>query len=335
MVNYNDVAKLSKVSTSTVSHVLNKTRFVSPEKVEKVMKAVKELNYKPNLLARSLATGRTHTAGLIVSDIDNPFFPEIIRGVEEYALSKDYYIFLCNTDYNVEKGIKYIKALIQKMVDGIIIDSCLADNFFLIDRLMETDMPIVIIDWNESNIDADRLVFNFKPGTKEAVEYLVSLEHKKIYYVTGPENLSTADIRKKYFLECIDNWKSLIEHKIFYGNFKYDGGVKVAKEMIENNAVPTAVMCANDLTALGIMKTFESENINIPDDVSIIGLDNIKMSELVKPTLTTLEYKKHIIGEIAMKMLINRIKDKNIPIQKEYFTAKLIKRGSTSKAKDN
>lgn len=131
MVNYNDVAELAKVSTSTVSHVLNKTRFVSPEKVEIVMKAVKELNYKPNLLARGLATGRTHTAGLIISDINNPFFPEVIKGTEEYALSKDYYIFLCNTDYNVEKGIKSIKALMQKMVDGIIMDSTLANNFFL------------------------------------------------------------------------------------------------------------------------------------------------------------------------------------------------------------
>jgi len=221
------------------------------------------------------------------------------------------------------------------MVDGIIMDSTLADDSFLVERLMEMDMPIVIIDWNESNIDTDRLVFNFRPGMKEALDYLVSLGHKKIYYVTGPKNLSTAGIRKNYFLEYVNNCKLLIEHEIFYGNFKYDGGVKVAREMIKNKTIPTAVMCANDLTALGIMKTFESENINIPDDVSIVGLDNIKMSELVKPALTTLEYKKYMIGKIAMKMLINRIKNKDIPAQRECFTAMLINRESTSKAKNN
>jgi len=334
MANYSDVAKLAQVSPSTVSHVLNKTRFVSPQMTEKVLKAIKELDYRPNLLARGLAIGKTNTIGLIVSDIKNPFFPEVIQGVEELALNEGYYIFLCNTDYNIDKGIKSIRALIQKKVDGIILDSGLADNFFLMKELLETKIPIAIIDWNESNINADRIILDFKPGIKEAVEYLVCFGHRNIYFISGPKNLSTSIIRKNYFLESIEEHRELaINHKIFYGDFKFEGGVEISRNLLKENILPTAIMCANDLMALGVMKTLKEYNIKIPYDISIIGLDNIQMSELVEPSLTTLEYKKYLIGQTAMQMLINRIMDKDFPTQKKNFTAKLIKRNSTAKVK--
>ncbi len=146
MVNYNDIAKLAKVSSTTVSHVINETRLVLPETKKRVKDAMKKLNYQPNLLARGLATGKTHTIGLVISDIKNPFYPELIQGVEELAVKNDYNVFLCNTDYDIEKGLKSIGALIRKKIDGIIVASSQADSF-LIRELIEPKVPFVLVDW--------------------------------------------------------------------------------------------------------------------------------------------------------------------------------------------
>jgi len=334
MANYNDVAKLANVSPTTISHVVNETRFVSEEVREKVLNAMKKLNYQPNLIARGLATGKTNTIGLIISDINNPFFPEIIEGLEDLALKNGYNIFLCNTDYNIDKAIKSIRALLRKKVDGIISDSYPAYNKFLMEELLNTNIPVTFIDWDDTNINADTLHFNFKPGTQKAVDYLVKLGHKKIYFVSGSKNLRTSKVREENFIDSLKKYKdSGVVYRVFEGNFKLNGGINAAKEIIASGELPNAIICANDITAIGVMKTFKEENIDIPEKVSIIGLDNIIFSELISPSLTTLEYSKHLIGETAMRLLLNRIKDIKAPKQKIYFTAKLIIRESTSVAR--
>jgi len=332
MVNYNDIAKIAQVSSTTVSHVINKTRFVSPETKKKVLEAMQKLNYKPNLLARSLATGVTHTIGLVISDIKNPFYPEIIQGVEELAVKSDYNIFLCNTDYDIEKGLKSIGALIRKKVDGIIIASSQADKF-LFKEIVESTIPFVLVDWNENKINADSIYFNFESGIKEAVEYLISLGHKKIYFISGPKDLKTAKIRKNNFINIIKKYENdNISYKIIEGNHKIDGGINAAKEIEKENYMPTAVICSNDLTAIGLMKTLQADGIKIPDRVSIIGLDNIVLSEIVSPPLSTIALERYLIGKSAVELLLNRIKNKDIPKQTRYFSTQLIVRESTSKA---
>lgn len=330
MVNYDDIAKIAKVSSTTVSHVINETRFVSPETRDKVLEAMQKLNYKQNLLARSLATGITHTIGLVISDIKNPFYPEIVQGVEELAVRNDYSIFLCNTDYDVGKGEKSVSALIGKKVDGIIIASSQADKF-LFEELTKTVIPFVLVDWNENKINADSIYFDFESGIKESIEHLVSLGHKKIYFISGPKDLKTANIRESNFASIAEYYKDEgISYKIIEGNHKIDGGINAAKEIEKD--MPTAVVCSNDLTAIGLMKTLQADGIKIPDQVSIIGLDNIILSEIVSPALTTIELERYLIGKAAMRLLLNRIKNKNIPRQTKYFNTKLIIRGSTSKA---
>jgi DNA-binding LacI/PurR family transcriptional regulator len=334
MVNYNDIAKIAQVSSTTVSHVINKTRFVSPETRKKVLEAMQKLNYKPNLLARSLATGVTHTIGLVISDIKNPFYPEIIQGVEELAVKSDYNIFLCNTDYDIEKGLKSIGALIRKKVDGIIIASSQADKF-LFKEIVESTIPFVLVDWNENKINADSIYFNFESGIKEAIEYLISLGHKKIYFI-GPKDLKTAKIRKNNFINIIKKYENEnISYKIIEGNHKIDGGISAAKEIEKENSMPTAVICSNDLTAIGLMKTLQADGIKIPDKISIIGLDNIMLSEIISPPLTTIELERYLIGKSAVELLLNRIKNKDIPKQTRYFSTQLIVRESTSRARNS
>ena len=335
IVNYNDIAKIAKVSSTTVSHVINKTRFVSPETKDKVLEAMQELNYKPNLLARGLATGVTHTIGLVISDIKNPFYPEIIQGVEELAVRSEYNIFLCNTDYDVEKGLNSIGALIRKKVDGIIIASSQADKF-LFEELAESTIPFVLVDWNENKINVDSIYFDFESGIRKAIEYLVSLGHKKIYFISGPKDLKTASIRENNFISIIKGYESEgISYKIIEGNHKIDGGINAAKEIEKEKDMPTSIICSNDLTAIGAMKTLQTDGVKIPDQISIIGLDNIMLSEIVSPSLTTIALERYLIGKSAVELLLNRIKNKDIPKQTRYFNTQLIVRESTSKARNS
>jgi len=335
MVNYNDIAKIAKVSSTTVSHVINKTRFVSPETRDKVLKVMQDLNYKPNLLARSLATGVTHTIGLVISDIKNPFYPEIIQGVEELAIRSEYNIFLCNTDYDVEKGLKSIGALMRKKVDGIIIASSQADKF-LLEELIESTIPFVLVDWNESKINVDSIYFDFESGIREAVEYLISLGHKKIYFISGPKYLKTASIRENNFINIIKSFKDeRIFYKVIEGNHKIDGGINAAKEIEKEKDMPSSIICSNDLTAIGVMKTLQIDGISIPDKISIIGLDNIMLSEIVTPSLTTIALERYLIGKSTIELLLNRIKNKDIPKQTRYFNTQLIVRESTSRARNS
>lgn len=333
MANYNDIANLVKVSPTTVSHVINKTRYVSPETSKKVQDAMEKLNYSPNLLARSLATGKTHTAGLVISDIKNPFYPEIVQGVEELAVRNDYNIFLCNTDYDVEKGLKSTGVLIRKKVDGIIIASTQAENF-LIKELLDIKIAFVLVGLNKTEVGADNIYLDFKAGIEEAVNYLVSLGHKKIFFISGAKNLNTTRIRENNFREVMEkNKERNLSYKIFDGNYKLDGGIMCAEEILKEKELPTAIICCNDLTAIGAMKVFKNNGVKIPDDISIIGLDNITLTEIVSPTLTTINLDRYEIGKAAMELLLNRIKNKDIPKQTRFFKTKLVLRESTAKAK--
>jgi len=336
MVNYNDIAKLAKVSPTTVSHVINETRFVMPETKRRVLEVMKKLKYQPNLLARSLATGKTHTIGLIISDIKNPFYPELVQGVEELAVKNDYNVFLCNTDYDIEKGLKSIGALIRKKIDGIIVASSQVDSS-IINQLMDTDLNFVLVDWGKRNVNADSLYFDYKVGMAEAIAHLASLGHRKIYFISGPKTLKTAEIRMRNFIDAVEKYRdNNLDYKILEGDHKIEGGLKAAQKILKGKVLPTAIVCSNDLTAIGAMKALKVGGIRIPDDMSIIGLDNIALTEIVSPALTTIELERYRIGKTAMELLLNRIKDKKLPKQTCIFKTKLVIRESTSKRrKDN
>ena len=336
MVNYNDIAKKAKVSPTTVSHVINETRFVMPETKRRVLEAMKRLKYQPNLLARSLATGKTHTIGLVISDIRNPFYPELVQGVEELAVKNDYNVFLCNTDYDIEKGLRSISALIQRKVDGIIVASSQVDTN-IINQLIDTHLNFVLVDWGKRNEGVDSLYFDYKVGMIEAVSYLVSLKHRIIYFISGPKTLKTSKIRTKNFIDAVEKQKGVdLKYKIFEGDHKIEGGCSTVRKILREKILPTAIVCSNDLTAIGAIKTFEASGIKVPDDMSVVGLDNIVLTEIISPTLTTIELERYGIGKVAMELLLNRVRDKDLPKQTRIFKTKLIIRESTSqKRKDN
>ncbi len=334
MVTLKDIADYVGVSKTTVSHTINKTRYVAPKTIERIKEAMKKLNYKPNLLARSLVTGKTNTIGLIISNIGNPDYSELIRSVEMLANEENYSLFLCDTDFNIDMGIKSVTALVNKQVDGIICVMSQA-NLVIIQELKDSGIPFVLLDSDEICVDYDFTYIDFQSGIFEAIDYLVSIGHKKIYFITGPLNLETARKRQSIFVDGINRHEG-IKYKVFKGDHKLDGGIKVAKEIIDSGDSPTAIICSNDFSASGAIRELTRLGCKIPDEISVIGIDNCYLlCTLSFPTLTSIDISRHETGRWAFEMLMNRINNKDIPIQNKIIKTKLIHRDSVARACNN
>ena len=333
MATYKDIARISNVSKTTVSHAINKTRYVAPKTVKRIEEAMKDLCYQPNLLARSLAVGKTNTIGLVISNIRNPDYSELIRSIEILANKKDYSLFLCDTDFDIDMGIRSVTALIKKQVDGIICVMSQA-NLLIIKELEDSNIPFVLLDSDDEKADYDFTYIDFRPGINEAIEYLVTLGHKKIFFITGPLKLKTSRKRKKIFISSVEKYED-IKYKIFEGDHKLEGGINAIKEIVKSADIPTAILCSNDFSASGALRELIRFGYKIPEDISIIGIDNSNLlCTLAVPTLTSIDIYRYNTGKWAFEMLMNRINDGNNPIQKKIINTKLVIRESVAKARE-
>ncbi len=301
-----DIAKMAEVSTATVSMILNKKDdSISSTTKERVLKIIEENNYISNKVARSLVTRRTKTIGLVIPDIANPFFPELARGAEDKANEAGYSIIFCNTDDDLEKEEKYINMLAEKMVDGIIFSQSAkrSGDIVGIDR---TAIPIILIDRDaeNQNIKGKVLVDN-KDGAYRAVKYLLEKGHRNIVLITGEATARTA-------LDRIDGYKKALEeygvrfHKeyIWIGHFKSEWGEEAIKKIIEYRLPFDAVFCGNDLIAISVIKTLKNAGFRIPEDVGVVGFDNIYMAKMIEPELTTVKQPNYEMGYKAVELLI-------------------------------
>ena len=336
MTSYKEIAEIAKVSPTTVSHVINKTRFVAPETQERVHEAMEKLNYtQPNLLARSLLTGKSNTLGLVISDIRNPFYPELIQGVEEVCQKEGYNLFLCNTNYNSEAAINSIKTLIGHRVAGIIIAASQMDDL-MVDKVLSLSSNMVFIGdsiSNDKTIKRDIIRFNFSTGFEDLVAHLVELGHREYIFVKGPKGIHTFDVRFRCFVNALEKYrKKDIHYIIKEGAWKIGGGQKVGKELLKEGKAGTAIICSNDITAISIMNVLSTNGVKIPDEISITGLDNIRLSEISNPPLTTIDLKRHKTGRMAAEIMLKRVKDKDLPAISKIIKTKFIARSSTGKA---
>jgi LacI family transcriptional regulator len=333
-VTITDVANLAGVSKSTVSHVLNQTRFVEESTRRKVVTAIENLGYRPSNIARSLVSKRTKTAGLLISDVGNPFYHEVIRGVEEIALAHGYSVFLCNTRYDLNLGMEFIHSLIEKSVDGILFMSS-SMSLEMIEEVVQNQIQAVVLDWGNPQVEklATSIRINFAEGICQAVNYLVELGHTHIAHVSGPSDLWTAQVRKDIFLSALrENRLDTCQALVIEGNLRIDGGRRAFEQLIHASPRPTAVFAANDLTALGIVWAARNYGLNIPEQLSIIGLDDIELASEVNPALTTVALPRNEIGRMAMELLLDLITnpDKTGDQQHEVST-KLTIRQSTAR----
>jgi DNA-binding LacI/PurR family transcriptional regulator len=327
-----DVAREAGVSTATVSHVINNTRFVSDEVRARVLEAIERCDYYPNAQARSLASGRSHTLGLLVSDLVNPFFPELVKSIETAAFERGYDVVLANTNYEAERTSNYVRRIIERKVAGVALMTSELDTA-LIDELARRDVCVVFLDLGSAGAHMSNLVVNYAIGIKEAIQHLVSLGHRKIAYISGPVRLRSAAKRREAFSKCVSKMLPRTSPAIYEGDFKIEGGRRAASEMIERGRLPTAVMAANDMMALGAMQELRAAGLRIPQDISIVGFDDIAFASLTDPPLTTICLPRMELGRRAVEALMTTIEHPDRQGVEIHIPTYLIMRGSTAPAR--
>ncbi|MEP7074540.1 MAG: LacI family DNA-binding transcriptional regulator [Acidobacteriota bacterium] len=299
-----DIAREAGVSTATVSHVINKTKYVSDGTREKVQKAIKKFNYHPNAHAQMLALGRSKMIGLLVSDISNPFFPEIIKSIEAGVFASGYNLILLNTNYDTARAVEYVQRLIQMKVAGIILMTAEFDQA-LIDEARKKKTSIVFHDLGIVGERMSNIILDYAVGIDEAVQHLVSLGHTTIVHIAGAREIHSAGVRRQAFLDSMKRYLPKEKRpKIYEGDFRFEGGRRAASQVLAEKVRPTAVIVANDLMALGAMQEFKAAGLHVPQDISIVGFDDISFASLSEPPLTTVCSPRVEIGRRAFEALM-------------------------------
>jgi HTH-type transcriptional repressor purR len=311
MATIKDVAKMAGVSTTTVSHVINKTRFVAKETEEAVMQAIKSLKYSPSAVARSLKVNTTKSIGMIVTTSESPYFAEIIHAVEDHCYRQGYSLFLCNTQNDPEKIKNHVEMLTKKRVDGLLV-MCSEYTQHSLDVLSSfSSVPMVVMDWGP-NTDTDIIEDNSFTGGYLATKHLIDCGHKEIGLIAGELDKTTARTRYEGFVKAM-NETNLPIHKnwIMEGFFEPEDGYECMNKILAQDSLPTAVFCCNDVMALGAISAITEKGLRVPDDISIIGYDNIHSSRFYAPPLTTIHQSKSRLGAQAINLLFERIANKD------------------------
>ncbi|MFZ5753312.1 MAG: LacI family DNA-binding transcriptional regulator [Bacillota bacterium] len=309
MVNIRQVAKKAGVSVATVSRVLNHPDTVSPRTMEQVLETIKELRYTPNGLARSLALKKTSTIALLIPNILNPLYPQVAKGVEDVAHQKGYNVLLCNTEEKEHKERDYLEMLIEKRVDGLILTSSLLRKVDF-DQIKEKQIPFVMIGKNEGNIEANRVFTDYILGGYLATQHLIEIGYTAIAHISGPKSQLASREKLQGYKKALQEANiSLDERYIVEGDNEIEGGYLGVKKLLKLPEPPQAIFAANDLMAIGAIDAIKSEGLRIPEDVAIVGFDDIKISSLIEPKLTTISQPVYKMGLIAARLLFDCIEN--------------------------
>jgi LacI family transcriptional regulator len=329
-VTMKDIARMAGVSKATVSMVMNKKdASISDATRKRVLEIAKEMSYIPNSIARSLSTKKSGTIGVILPDITNPFFSEMARAIEDEAERLEYNLIICNTDNDIDKEQKYIELLISKLIDGIIFMSGGKSNES-ITILKNNNIPFVLVDRYIEGYKDDYGVFCLnKQGVKDGIKYLYEKGKRKIVFVKGREHLEISKQRLEGYIDAMKSYGIYNEKYVFEGDFNVEGGIIATERIIDSFQNPDAIFYSNDMMALGGMKILLRNGYNVPRDISVIGFDNIHISEVIEPELTTIAQPIYKMGKKACSILIAVING-DLPSKKQvYFKTDLIIRGTT------
>ena len=335
-VNIYMIAEKAGVSKSTVSRVLNNKNDVSEKTREKVLKVIESMNYKPNSSAKGLVTKKTKTVGLVVSEISNPFFSMFVKGAEDKAMEKDYNIMLANSNWVVEEELKCIRMLEESRVDGILMISGGGKELLndYLNNLSSKEFPIVVVDRKINNEILTKINVDNIDGAYKGTKHLIELGHKNIAFVKG-DNVaaSYASIDRVAGYKKALNEAGIQNEIIVPGYFDRESAYEATLSILKEHKEVTAIFYASDLMAAGGLQAIKKLNLRIPQDISVMGFDDIDLASLVDPPLTTLKQPRHEMGYLGMEKLINILekKDKTSNSDDIIFETELIKRESTSK----
>ena len=328
MVTISDVAKKANVSRATVSHVINNTRYVAEETRQRVEETIEELGYRPNVLARSLRLGQTHTLGLILPDSSNTFFSEIGRGIEIAAFESGYNVILCNSDEDPQKEKLYIDILTKKRVDGIILVSTCSHTDVL-RSLEKLQTPIVLLDRDLTDLDLDTVLTDNKAGGLMATQHLISLGHQRIACIAGPSSTSPSAQRLIGYKQALSEAGIPFDESLVKsGDFGALSGLTMGNELLSLPEPPTAIFACNDTMAIGVLRAATEKGLHVPDDLAVIGFDDIELASYTNPPLTTIAQPKFEMGSKTAQFLIQRIKNPQDDRQYETLPVSLVVRTS-------
>jgi len=298
-----DVAKRAKVSIATVSRVLNEVGPVRNTTKARVLKVVQDLKYHPNIHARSLARGRSRTLGMIVSNLENPFFLDIFRSLESEARHHAYEVVVANTDYNPRRLVNSVHLMMGRRVAGL---AAIVSEMepTLMQELIESNLPIVFYDVGTSAKNISNIRVNYQKGIQKIVEYLYSLGHRHMAFVGHHTSLEPLLDRKVSFLESMKRHAGAVEFTTVADRDEPPGGEQATRALLATGFRPTAIICVNDYMALGVLKALRESGLQVPDDVSVTGYDNISLSGYAFPALTTVNIPRENIGRLSFEALV-------------------------------
>jgi DNA-binding LacI/PurR family transcriptional regulator len=330
-VSIRDVAARAGVSTATVSHVLNGTRGSRPETRQRVLDAIQALGYSQNQAGRDLARGRSSLLGLIISDIRNPFFPEVTAAFQEQALLNNMDALVLNTNYDSQRTLNSVKRLMGLQVPGVAVLTSQIDPAVM-DILAEHHIAAVYLDLGRVDPSVSNILLDYEHGIGEALEHLTKLGHRQIAYIGGPLALHSAQRRKNAFLERAVQM-GLEAPATIDADFTVKGGYYACAKLLAGSTNPTAIVAGNDLTAIGVLHRAYDGGLRVPEDLSVVGFDDILFAEYTQPALTTVSVPRVEIGRVAFQALWTMMADPSRAGREYRVGTKLIARQTTAAAK--
>jgi LacI family transcriptional regulator len=332
-MNIGAIARRAKVSTATVSRTLYRYGAVRPETAKRVWRAAQELNYFPNSHARALVSGRSRLLGLIVSDITNPFFPELVRQFESLAQEHQYDLILTSTDYQTDRMTACLRRMLERKVDGVALMTSEMDEG-LIEELSRRGVPLVFMDVGQVGPRMSHVAMDYANGIRQAVDHVVELGHRRIAFVSGPLSLHSARVRRDAFVDGLRRHGIAPDKKLVReSTHTAEGGQHATEALLQARPRPTAIVCSNDWTAIGALHALDAAGLRVPEDISLVGFDDTPIASYSRPPLTTVRMSAAEIGATACKALFNLIEDKKHQGALLRIPTQLVVRGSTARAR--
>lgn len=329
MATMKDVARLAGVSTSTVSHVINNNRFVSEAVREKVTTAIAQLNYAPSALARSLKINQTRTIGMLLTASSNPFYSEVVRGVERSCYERGYSLVLCNTEGDEDRMNRSLETLLQKRVDGLLV-MCTESHPPAADILKRyPTIPSVIMDWAPFEQGSDVIQDNALLGGEIATQFMISRGYTRIACIAGPQDKTPARLRLEGYRQAMHAaGLPILPGFIIEADFEFQGGFNAMNALLALEQPPEAVFTSNDAMAVGVYHALYQAGMTVPQDMAVMGYDDIELARYMTPPLTTIHQPKDELGQLAVDALLQRLAEPGASPQQLVLTPELVERDS-------
>jgi LacI family transcriptional regulator, galactose operon repressor len=323
-----DVAERASVSVTTVSHVLNKTRYVDRKLVRRVEDAFRNLGYQPNALARGLRRRETRMLGMVVPDNRNLYFAELARSVEDACFERGYNVILCNSDEDPAKESAYLSLLAEKRVDGIVFVASSTDRSG-VQALLQHKIPVVALDRELKGVTCDSIIVDNRDGGRQATMHLIGGNHRRIGCISGPKNLTSAKERLQGYRDALAEAGLRVEPALIQmGDFHIEGGYTAVQALLDLPTRVTAIFAANDLMAIGAIRGIAARGLRVPEDVAVVGFDDIALAMYSEPPLTTVRQPIREIGKLATELIMGRVNGERKEPQSRRLKTSLIVRES-------